>query len=276
MQMRENEPVITLTTDFGYKDPFAGVMKGVILNINPMARIVDLTHGIAPQNIKEAAFSIGMSYKYFPEDTIHIVVVDPGVGSGRRPVMVSANSQYFIGPDNGVFSYVYRFSREAPLVVHITAGRYFLSPESPTFQGRDLFAPVAAWLSLGVGMSDFGDSLSDYQTFDVPFPDVTAEGMLKGEVIHIDTFGNAMTNIRSGDIRGLCGKAGPSTFKITFRDREVLLKDFYSQAEDKGLYSLVNSSGYLEFFMNGGNASAVYNISTGDKVEIRALSGECE
>jgi S-adenosyl-L-methionine hydrolase (adenosine-forming) len=274
--MRENEPVITLTTDFGYKDPFAGVMKGVILKINPMAQIVDLTHGIAPQNIKEAAFSLGVSYKYFPDHTIHVVVVDPGVGSGRRPVMVSADRQYFIGPDNGVFSYVYRFSREVPQVIHITAERYFLSSGSPTFQGRDLFAPVAAWLSRGVEISEFGDPVADYQAFHVPFPDLTAESQLRGEVIHIDTFGNAITNIGSGDIHGLCRKMGPSTVKITFRGREVPLKEFYSEVDDVGLYSLVNSSGYLEFFMNGGNASAVYNISTGDKVEIRALPGECE
>jgi S-adenosyl-L-methionine hydrolase (adenosine-forming) len=268
--MRENESIITITTDFGYRDPFAGVMKGVILKINPRAQIVDLTHGIAPQNIREAAFSIGVSYRFFPDHTIHVVVVDPGVGSGRRPVMVSADRQYFVGPDNGVFSYVYRSSPEAPRVVHITASRYFLSPESPTFQGRDVFASVAAWLSRGVGISDFGDSVADYQTFDVPFPNITAEGMLRGEVIHIDNFGNAITNIRSGDIHGLCGKPAPFKIKIIFLDREVPLREFYSQADDSGLYSLVNSSGYLEFFINGGSAATAYDISTGDKVEIRA------
>jgi S-adenosyl-L-methionine hydrolase (adenosine-forming) len=267
--MVENEPVITLTTDFGYRDPFVGVMKGVILKINPRALIVDLTHGIEPQNIKEAAFSLGVSYKFFPDHTIHVVVVDPGVGSGRRPIMVSADSQYFIGPDNGVFSYVYKFSREEPRVVHITAGRYFLSSESPTFQGRDLFAPVAAWLSRGVGMSDFGDSVKDYQKFEVPSPDLTAGGDMTGEVIHIDRFGNAITNISGDDIRGLGGRPGPYTIRMTFRNREVPLKEVYSQAEDRGLYSLVNSSGYLELFVNGGNAAAEYNIATGDKVEIR-------
>jgi S-adenosylmethionine hydrolase len=272
--MQENESIITLTTDFGYKDPFVGVMKGVILKINPRAQVVDLTHGIAPQNIREAAFSIGVSYKFFPDHTIHVVVVDPGVGSGRRPLMVSADRQYFIGPDNGVFSCIYKFSREAAQVVHITAERYFLSSGSPTFQGRDVFAPVAAWLSRGVGMYDFGELVEDYQTFDVLFPNLTAECNLTGEVIHIDGFGNAITNIRRSDIDELCGKPGPSTIKVTFRDREVPLKEFYSQADDKVLYSLLNSSGYLEFFVNGGSAATTYNISIGDKVEIRALPGD--
>lgn len=272
--MRKNEPVITLTTDFGYRDPFVGVMKGVILKINPRVSIVDLTHGIAPQDVKEAAFSVGVSYKSFPDDTIHVVVVDPGVGSRRRPLVVGADSQYFVGPDNGVFSYVYKFSREEPQVIHITADRYFLSSESPTFQGRDLFAPVAAWLSCGVGMSEFGKPITDCRKFEVPSPALTAGNAMTGEVIHIDRFGNAVTNIRSDDIGRLGGGPGPHAVRITFRNREVPFKEFYSQAEDSGLYSLMNSSAYLELFVYGGNAAAGYEISAGDKVEIRIISGK--
>lgn len=267
--MWQNEPVITLTTDFGYRDPFAGVMKGVILKINPRALIVDLTHGITPQNIREAAFSLGVSYRFFPDNTIHVVVVDPGVGSARRPVIVKADGQYFVGPDNGVFSYVYKLSGEAPQVIHATASRYFLSEGSPTFQGRDLFAPVGAWLSRGTAISDFGESIVDYERFDVPLPELTAGGALTGEVIHIDGFGNAITNIGSGDIQRLCGGPAPFNAGIIFRDREIALMKFYSQADGSGLYSLINSSGYLELFVNGGNAATEYEISTGDKVEVR-------
>ncbi|MEJ2697895.1 MAG: SAM-dependent chlorinase/fluorinase [Candidatus Sulfobium sp.] len=270
--MPESKPVITLTTDFGYRDPFVGVMKGVILKINPAAQIVDLTHGIAPQGVREAAFSLGVSYKYFPDRTIHVVVVDPGVGSGRRTIIVSVDGQYFVGPDNGVFSYIYRFSREAPQVVRITAERYFLSSKSATFQGRDLFAPVAAWLSKGIDVSEFGVFISDYQKFEVLSPKFTAEGILTGEVIHVDGFGNAITNIRKSDIDELCGRASSPAIKIIIGEREVHLKEFYSQADSRELYSLVNSSGYLEFFVNRGNAADVYKISTGDKVEVRCGS----
>lgn len=270
--MRESEPVIALTTDFGYRDPFVGVMKGVILRINPSAKIVDLNHGITPQNISEASYSLGVSYKFFPDRTIHVVVVDPGVGSGRRPLMVGADNQYFIGPDNGVFSYVYALSQRTPRVVHVTAERYFLSAESPTFQGRDLFAPVAGWLSRGVPMSEFGDPISDYRRFDVPSPNIAEEGVLRGEVIHIDRFGNVITNVRAGDMERLRGKSSPLMIEVIIGDREVPLREFYSQAGDRALYCLVNSSGYLELFVNGGNASATYNISAGDKVEIRVVS----
>lgn len=267
--MPENEPLITLTTDFGYRDPFVGVMKGVILKINPRALIVDLDHGIAPQNIRDAAFSLGVSYRFFPDHTIHLVVVDPGVGSGRRAVLVSVDNHYFVGPDNGVFSYVYNFSVEEPKVVHITASHYFLSSGSPTFQARDLFAPVAAWLSRGIGAANFGDYVSDYQKFEVPSPRLAAEDTLLGEVIHIDGFGNAITNIRKSDIGELCQRASSPVMKISMGGSEAGLKEFYSQAEDSGLYCLVNSSGYLEFFVNGGSASTQYNISPEDKVEIR-------
>src|SRR5512143_1493779 len=132
----QDNPLITLTTDFGYDDPFAGVMKGVILSINPRARIVDITHGIRPHDIKEAAFVIGTNYSYFPDNTIHLVIVDPGVGSARRPLLVESGGHYFIGPDNGVFSLVYQKNPGPPRVVHITSEQYFLTSRSSTFQGR--------------------------------------------------------------------------------------------------------------------------------------------
>src|SRR5512135_1704123 len=195
-----DKPLITLTTDFGYDDPFVGVMKGVILNINPEAKIVDLNHGIRPQDTMEAAFTIGMNFHYFPAETLHVVVVDPGVGSRRRPVLMLSDHHYFLGPDNGVFSYIYRMKHETLEVLHITADHYFLQKKSSTFQGRDVFAPVAAWFSRGVAMEKFGDRITDYQTIDLPFPEVTAEGIIRGKIIHIDRFGNAISNITKKDI----------------------------------------------------------------------------
>lgn len=262
------DPVITLTTDFGYDDPFAGVMKGVILKINPDATIVDITHGIRPHDIREAAYTIGMNYQYFPSNSIHLVVVDPGVGSNRRPVLVEADRHYFIGPDNGVFSYIFSMSHEIMQVVHITSEHYFLSAVSPTFQGRDIFAPVAAWFSRGLPMARFGEPVSDYQTIPMSVPELSQEGALLGEVIHIDRFGNAITNITRVELNKLLTSDSHGSLKIMLNDREVLLKQFYGQGNDSRLYSLVNSSGYLEFFMCQGRAADQYHIATGDRVSI--------
>ncbi len=259
-------PLITLTTDFGYDDPFVGVMKGVILKINPEARIVDLTHGIRPQDIQEAAFTIGLNYRYFPMDTIHVVVVDPGVGSARRPLLVFSENHFFIGPDNGVFSHIYRAKHETLQVIHIAADHYFLQKRSPTFQGRDLFAPVAAWFSRGLQMEKFGDPITDYRSINIPFPG-TEDGRVIGSVIHIDRFGNAMTNISRADLAGLTGQSA-GNFRVLLRGSEVPLRNYYHEAKDDRLYSLVNSSEYLEFFVSGGNASLQYQVSVGDRVEV--------
>ena len=263
----QDNPLITLTTDFGYEDPFVGVMKGVILKINPRAEIIDLTHGITPQDIRGAAFAIGTSYTFFPDDTIHIVVVDPGVGSGRRPIIVSMGHHYFIGPDNGVFSYIYRAGQETPEVVHITAEYYFLSNRSPTFQARDVFCSVAAWLSRGVALSKFGDTITDYHKIELPFASVSRDGILRGEVIHIDRFGNAITNITKADVERLfCSEFAPC--KIMLKGREIPFKRFYLEADNGKLCSLLNSSDFLEFFLYAGNAAAECNITVGDAVEI--------
>lgn len=263
-----DNPLITLTTDFGIEDPFVGSMKGVILKINPQAEIIDLTHGIRPYDIREAAYAIGMNFRYFPNDTIHIVVVDPGVGSNRRPLIVNTDHHYFIGPDNGVFSYIYGIRHETLDVVHITSDHYFLSSHSPTFQGRDIFAPVAAWFSRGVKMDKFGGAIEDYVRIPIPFPAATTEGALQGEIILIDRFGNAITNITRADISKFSGDKPQGVLKILFKEKEVPLKDFYSQAGDDNLYSLINSSDYLEFFIRSGSASSGHKISIGDKVRI--------
>jgi S-adenosylmethionine hydrolase len=263
-------PLITLTTDFGYDDPFVGVMKGVILKINPETRIVDITHGIRPQDIQEAAFTIGMNYRYFPEGTIHLVVVDPGVGSARRPLLVLSENHFFVGPDNGVFSYIYRVKHETLQVVHITAEHYFLRQRSPTFQGRDHFAPVAAWFSRGVRMEKFGDPITDYRVIDIPFPTAAGDGTVRGCIIHIDRFGNAISNVCRADLNG---PAAPGrTFRVLLNGSDAPQKNFYYEAEDDKLYSLLNSSGYIEFFVRGGNASLKYHVSVGDQVEVVSVN----
>jgi S-adenosylmethionine hydrolase len=276
--------IITLTTDFGYKDPFVGEMKGVILSINPSVTIVDITHAIEPHNIEEGAFIIGSSYKYFPSETIHIAVVDPGVGSERRPIIVEADNHYFVGPDNGIFSYVVSCSSNVK-VIHITEAtpqkiwRFFgnhalkgvftrgtLSPlwviDSPTFQGRDIFAPVAAWLSKGIALEAFGHEIDDFRTFEVNLP-VVEDNRISGEVIYIDRFGNAITNIKKSDLQGFGEK-----FSIQIKGEIIRIVKNYSQAPDNSLYCLINSSGYLEFFVNMGSASRLFDINKGEKVVV--------
>lgn len=263
-----DSPVITLTTDFGYTDPFVGVMKGVILRINPQAVIIDLTHGIRPHDIQEAMYVIGMNYDYFPKNTIHAVVVDPGVGSGRRPVLIQTDNHYFIGPDNGVFTQIYDKSGDDLQVFHITAEHYFLATGSPTFQGRDVFAPVAGWLSAGVDATNFGERIADYHTIRIPAVKMADDNSLSGEVITIDQFGNAMTNITAPDIERLSSKKPGHPLKVVFHGKEVPIKNFYAQAADGGVSALLNSSGCLEIFVYQGKAASRHNITVGDTVQV--------
>jgi S-adenosylmethionine hydrolase len=263
----EDRPLITLTTDFGSKDPFVGIMKGVIVSINPSVKIIDITHNISPQGILEAAYTLEMSYASFPHKTIHVAVVDPGVGSARRPLLVATDYYYFIGPDNGIFSRIYRLA-ESLIVIHITAEHYFLPQRSSTFHGRDVFAPAAAWMSKGIDIERFGDPITDYVILQEPAPMSSSNNMVEGEVVYIDRFGNLMTNIPGQKIN-ISGSGKPHDGpKVVVRNRDVPLKKNYSEAGDKELCSLVNSFGYLELFVNCGNASSDFGINVGEKVEV--------
>ncbi len=248
--------IITLTTDFGYKDPFVAEMKGVILSINPLAIIVDITHSIQPQDIEEAAYVIGSSFSYFPPGTIHISVVDPGVGSGRKALILDAGGCYFVGPDNGVFSHILHFS--SPVKgIHITEEKYMLSRDSRTFQGRDLFAPVGAWLSKGLTPGEFGPPAKDFVDLPVPLPEVAEDG-ISGDVMYIDRFGNAITNIKGADLTLFADH-----YVVEVNNKVIQPVKYYAQAGETSLYCLVNSSVYLELFVNKGNAAEKYSIKKG-------------
>jgi S-adenosylmethionine hydrolase len=263
----EPRPIITLTTDFGYKDPFAAIMKGVILNINPSVRIIDIIHDISPQNIAEAAFTLDICYKYFPHKTIHLVVVDPAVGSKRKPLIVITDYHYFVGPDNGVFSRIYNSSARCR-VYQVTAEHYFLPERSSTFHGRDVFGPIAAWFSKGIEAEKFGDRIYDYVTIPIPVPRISDNNALEGEVIHIDRFGNVITNIDTEKIKELLRGNPNRSVKVMVKGTVASTKKYYAEAVDKKLYSLINSFGYLEFFVNGESASKNFDIAVGEKVRI--------
>ena len=260
--------IITLTTDYGTDDHLVGTLKGVILKINPEITIVDITHRVAPFDLLDGALTIGSAYSYFPPKTIHVVVVDPGVGTDRRPLLVSGQSQYFIAPDNGVLSLVYE--REANVVVrHANAEHYYLQPLSKTFHGRDVFAPVAAWLSKGYQTASMGEEITDYKKFTLPRPkdwDGGPKGPgLKGVVLRVDTFGNLVTNFREQDLHD--GAAVGQTINLQVGGHEVThLVDTFAMGKTGVPIAYFGSSGYLEIAINKGHASRTLGVGRGAAV----------
>lgn len=241
-------PIITLTTDFGEKDYFVGSLKGVIYGINPNVRIVDISHGISSQDIEEAAFVIKSVYKYFPRYTIHIIVVDPGVGSKRRPIVVRSDNYYFLAPDNGILSYIYK--EDGPIMAReLTAEHYFLKKEGSTFHGRDIFAPVAAWLSKGVDTKNFGDQFDNYVTLNLCEPKAIGKDQIAGNIIHIDKFGNLITNITKDHLETFGDPNIEDKSVITINDVTINgLKKYYSQGEKGKANALINSCDHLEIY----------------------------
>jgi len=267
------KPIITLTTDFGLKDPFAGLVKGVILNINPEAEIIDITHNISRHNIFEASQIISMSCRYFPPTTIHVVVVDPGVGGNRRPLLVVTEDYYFIGPDNGLFTPVYEeFQSNFFKVIHLTASHYFLPMNGSTFQGRDVFAPAAAWLSKGIDVYKFGEQITDYITI----PSTRAKikgGIINGNIISIDIFGNAITNITTKIMAKLNADTAKKRYRVNYKGAELPLVNYYADpnASEHGLSAVINSFGHLELFVYKESSASKHNINIGDSVQVELI-----
>lgn len=253
--------IITLLTDFGYKDNFVGVMKGVIISINPKAHLIDLCHEVEPQDIMGAAFALKTAYKYFPKGTIHLVVIDPGVGSQRLPILVKTKDYYFIGPDNGILSLALE-EEEIEGIIYLDNYEFHFRPVSNTFHARDIFAPVAAQLSKGISYQLFGKAIKDYKKIILPKPKVSINS-IKGEVIYIDRFGNLFTNF-SEDLKK---KIKNPTIKI--RDKTIKsIKSSYAEAKPNKLLAIWGSSSFLEIAVNLGSAKNTLKANTGDKVEI--------
>jgi len=253
--------IITLLTDFGYKDNFVGVVKGVILGINPKVHVVDLCHEVEPQDIMGAAFALKTAYKYFPKDTIHIVIIDPGVGSGRLPILVKTKDYYFIGPDNGVLSLALE-EQEIEGIVYLDNYEFHLRPVSNTFHARDIFAPVAVHLSKGISYQLFGKGVKVYKKIKLPKPKIKPH-LISGEIIYIDRFGNLFTNI-SQDIKDKIKRP-----KIIIKNKLIRgLKSSYAQARPGKLLAIWGSSGFLEIAVNSGNAKENLGAKIGEKVEI--------
>src|SRR5262249_37439353 len=237
----------------------------VILKINPDVKIVDLNHQVMPYDVLDGALSIAAAYSYFPPRTIHVVVVDPGVGTERRPLLVSGAQHYFVAPDNGVLSLIYE--RESSLVVrHISATHYFLTPISNTFHGRDIFAPVAAWLSKAWQTAGFGDEVSDFVRLSLPKPQPANQG-IKGVILRVDRFGNLMTNFKLDDLPKTMVSEGK--IKLLVGNRQIRqLAPTYSEGTSDEPFAILGSSGFLEVSVNKGNAARALGVQRGAEVTL--------
>ncbi|MEC9308366.1 MAG: SAM-dependent chlorinase/fluorinase [Chloroflexota bacterium] len=268
---------IALTTDFGLSDPYVGVMKGVIAGINPDAHVIDISHQVQPQNILHGSMLLATSYSYFPHGTIHLAVVDPGVGTDRAPVIVVTPEAYFVGPDNGLVSGILQkyMSQvevkngqisvpEQCMALKITTSDLFLKPLSKTFHGRDIFAPIAAYISLGTAVDSLGTRVEKLVSNAI-YPATHADGRIIGSVVYIDHFGNLITNIENVMLEAF------SDVTVQIADNVALLKDTFNETgfpQQNDMIALPGSNGYLEIALPNGNASLTFKISAGAEVTV--------
>jgi S-adenosyl-L-methionine hydrolase (adenosine-forming) len=263
-------PIITLLTDFGHSDEYVGVMKGVILSINPDAHIIDLTHLIDPQDIIQAAYLLKASFSYFPKNSIHVVVVDPGVGTDRKIVVLKIEGHFFLAPDNGVLSLLWQ-NQSIEAGVWVNNPRYFLHDISRTFHGRDIFAPVAAWLSRNTPIKHLGPPVryADLKIIKGQTSKISPDDSINGAVISIDRFGNLLTNIEAETIFLMC-QQHPDKLPVIKTGKIHIkgLSSSYQSVPEKQALMIIGSRGYLEIAVNGGNASQLLKVRKGDPVTI--------
>lgn len=242
-------------------------MKGVILNIVPDAAIVDISHAVQAFDVLDGALTISQAYSYFPAGTVHVVVVDPGVGTARRPIIASSDGYHFVAPDNGVLSLVY--AREERIHVrHITSDHYFLQPISNTFHARDVFSPVAAYLAKQVDSHKFGDEIEDFVKFSAPKPKAVNDNQMRGVVLKVDRFGNLITNITPQDAPMVFADQ-PAAFKIVVGKREVTdIRKTYSEGAPGEIFGILGSMGFLEIAANRGAATQLLGVGKGTEVNI--------
>ena len=266
-------PVITLMTDFGDRDAYVAIMKGVILTINPRATIVDITHQIDPQNIRQAAYLISDSYQYFPKDTVHILIVDPGVGSSRTIIALRLHGHIFLAPDNGLLSLLLT-DKQIDSTFRVDNDDFFLEPVSNTFHGRDIFAPVGAQISLGTPLDKLGPPIdrSALIKLELPQTQFTKDGVLEGAVIDIDRFGNLVTNLDWDTIKWHYSKVKNDQFHFVIGNHRIegLSRTYDDVAEDIPL-ALIGSRGFLEISINQGNAAMVFDATVDTPVFIKTV-----
>ncbi|HWW77562.1 MAG TPA: SAM-dependent chlorinase/fluorinase [Pyrinomonadaceae bacterium] len=259
--------LVTLLTDFGTADYFVGAMKGAVLASNPRAQVVDITHEIPAHDIEAGAFTLLAAFEAFPAGTVHVAVVDPGVGSARRAVAVTTPGHTFVGPDNGVFGYVYE--RVESFAVHqLTNQNYFRKDVSTTFHGRDVFAPVAGALSRGVAVEELGPRVEDFVRLPFARPERRAGGVLEGRIIHVDRFGNCVTNFTRRDVPAELFERG-MRMKVGGFEIEQLRRFFADEREARGgPFAIWGSAGLLEIAVNRDSAARRLGVERGQPVEV--------
>ncbi len=266
--MTKSARTITLLTDFGLRDHYVAAMKGVMLCLNPGLSFVDISHQISPQDIQSGAFTLGQAYPLFPPGTVHLAVVDPGVGTERKAIVVAAAGQYFVAPDNGLLTYV--FHREENWTAHeITAEHYFRKPVSATFHGRDIFAPVAAWLSRDIPPQQFGPQLAN--PFQLKIPEVVRvrDSLIQAAVLAVDGFGNLVTNLRPEDLP-FYGAPGRRTCRILAGQKEITrFCRTFAEGGPGEILVLPGSTGYLEIVMRNGSAASSLNLGAGAMIGVQ-------
>lgn len=263
--------LVTLTTDFGTRDGFVGTMKGVILGLAPRATIIDLTHEIPPGDIRAGALVLTASCRFFPKSTVHVAVVDPGVGSARKAIAVQTANYFFIGPDNGLLSWA--LAKERIKAIHVLENdAFFLHPVSRTFHGRDIFSPVAAHLCRGVPIRKLGSRLEVYTRLPWPEPKPMRQGV-QGEIVYLDHFGNAITNLDAAALASL----GKGRLHV-FLGRKCLcaVEPFYQAVPPGRPVAVLGSSGFLEIALNAGSAARRLRLQIGDELRVRLVPTNCK
>jgi hypothetical protein len=264
-----SQRIVTFTTDFGLDDPWVGTMKGVVLSINPEVVLVDICNAVQSFDILDGAITLAQAYNYYPAGSVHVVVIDPGVGTVRRPIVADTGRHVFVAPDNGVLSFVYA-REEGTVVRHITAEHYFLQPVSQTFHGRDVFACVAGWISKGIDLSKLGDEITDYVRFAIPKPQIV-DNVMKAVVLKVDKFGNLITNVTPQDLPQLF-QPEPGRFTIFVGKAEInRIVAAYGNGNPGEPFAILGSTGFLEIAANRASASRLVGAAKGSEVKLRLL-----
>lgn len=258
---------MTLLSDFGLQDHYVAVMKGVILGISPGLTLLDVSHSVAPRDIRSAAFVLGHAYRWFPAGTIHLAVVDPGVGTARKGLVVSAGGHFFVAPDNGILTYVYQ--QEEDIRVHeITADHYFLKPVSSTFHGRDVFAPIAAWLAHDIPLSQMGPEKSHPVRLTIPALTRVRDALIQASVLAVDHFGNLITNLKPSDLP-VYSSPGTRPCKVLAGQREITaFRSTFGEGAAGEVFVVPGSTGYLEIVARDGSAASALNLAAGAPIGV--------
>lgn len=265
--MANSRQIITLLTDFGLRDHFVASMKGVMLGLNPDLNLVDIGHLVPPQDIRTGAFVLGQAYACFPSGTIHLVVVDPGVGTERRVLAATAGGHYFVAPDNGILSYV-RKAEEDFQAYEVTADHYYRKPVSHTFHGRDIFAPIAAWISRDIPLRQLGNELPEPVQLKIPTPARVKENLIQAAIMAVDHYGNMITNLTPGHLPEF-DPAQPLPFKILAGNKEITSYHVnYGDAKQGEFFIIEGSTGCIEISMRGTSAAAALGLKAGNPIGV--------